>query len=105
MTPLAGLIFFPLIVQAIFYGLYFATFVHGVRWLIFDDEGWSFRENINSSMLAVSIIIFLLSTASLGITSSTLDAAAGSRELEAMHRTIIGVCKTNSAKDGIHIGS
>ena len=58
---------FPPIAQAILYGVYLATLVHCLRWLIFDDEGWHQREKIKRPMLIISIVLFSLSTADLGI--------------------------------------
>ena len=54
-------------VQALLYGLYLVTLVHCLRWLLFADNGWSYRKDINRPMLIVTVVIFLLSTASLGM--------------------------------------
>ena len=53
------------IIQALLYGLYVVTLVHCLRWLLYSDEGWSYREDINWPMLTIAVVIFLLSTASL----------------------------------------
>jgi hypothetical protein len=55
------------VVQALLYGLYVATLVHCLRWLLYNDKDWSYRKDINWPMLAVTVVIFLLSTASLGL--------------------------------------
>ena len=60
-----GLIF--LFIQAIFYGLYIATLLHCLRWLIFTDGGWKPRDKVNKLMLTSSVLIFILSTMNLGI--------------------------------------
>jgi hypothetical protein len=52
-------------IQALLYGLYVATLAHCLRWLLFDDDGWSHRKDINWRMLIITVIIFLFSTASL----------------------------------------
>ena len=59
-----GLIF--LFLQAVFYGLYIATLLHCLRWLIFTDGGWKPRDRVNKLMLTSSVLIFLLSTMNLG---------------------------------------
>ena len=54
------------ITQALLYGLYIATLVHCLRWLLFsDEENWSLRKDVNWRMLIIAVVIFLLSTASL----------------------------------------
>ena len=55
-----------LFVQSIFYGLYSATFVHCIRWLVFVDDGWKFREKMNWFMILVTSLLFIFSTANLG---------------------------------------
>jgi hypothetical protein len=52
-------------IQAAFYGLYVATLIHCLRWLVFADEGWKQRDGVNKLMLITTIIIFLLSTVNL----------------------------------------
>lgn len=52
-------------IQAILFGLYVGTLSHCLRWLLYDDEGWSYRKNINWPMLAIAFIIFLFSAGSL----------------------------------------
>ena len=60
-------------VQAIMYGMYATTFVHCLRWLLFDDEGWKLRQRINWSLLVASILLFLLSTTDLALTLKSLN--------------------------------
>ena len=57
----------PLFAQAIMYGLYVGTFVHCLRWLLFDDNDWNIRKKINWSMLTIGIILFSLMTINLWI--------------------------------------
>ena len=79
-----------LIVQALFYGLYVATLVHCLRWLLFDDEGWSHRKDINWPMLTTAVAIFLFTTASIGmvfqdilvVSIPTLIAKVSARKLQ-----------------------
>jgi hypothetical protein len=59
------------IVQALLYGLYLATLAHCLRWLLFDDEGWSRRKDINWRMLVIAVVIFLFSTAYLYMVAPT----------------------------------
>ncbi|PFH46295.1 hypothetical protein AMATHDRAFT_7996 [Amanita thiersii Skay4041] len=56
-----------LFVQALLYGLYIATFLHCLRWLIFKDEGWDLRKEVNWPKLFVTLIIFGLSTSQLAL--------------------------------------
>ena len=66
MNPVESWIF-GVTLQALLYGLYVGTLAHCLRWLLFDDEGWSHRKNVNWAMLTVTIFIFLLSTGSLAM--------------------------------------
>ncbi len=59
--------FIPLFSQAVLYGLYLPTFVHSLRWLLFDDEGLDVRKKISWQMLSITIIFFLFMTAVIGI--------------------------------------
>ena len=52
-------------IHALLYGLYIATLSHCLRWLLYDDEGWSPRKRVSWAMLTVTVVIFLLSTGSL----------------------------------------
>ncbi|KAM6504121.1 hypothetical protein JOM56_001064 [Amanita muscaria] len=54
-------------VHAVFFGVYIATFFQCLRWLIFVDEGWTKRNDIKWTILIVTLMIFALSTADLGI--------------------------------------
>ena len=58
-----------LFVQSIMYGLYAATLLHCLRWLVVEDGGWSFRpwSKINWRMLAPTMLVFAFSTASIAI--------------------------------------
>jgi len=55
------------ICQALLYGLYVATSLHCLRWLLYNDEGWSQRKDINWPMLTIAVAIFVFSTASVGM--------------------------------------
>ncbi|KAM6499094.1 hypothetical protein JOM56_004602 [Amanita muscaria] len=67
MSSLGELVIIPLFVQAILYGLYLASLVHCLRWLIFNDQGWTPRRHINWFMLSTTIIIFSLLTIDFGL--------------------------------------
>ena len=56
-----------LFIQAILFGLYLATLVHYLRWLVFADEGWKSREKINKPMLIVAILLFALTFVAFAI--------------------------------------
>ncbi|KAM6501626.1 hypothetical protein JOM56_001603 [Amanita muscaria] len=53
-----------LFVQAILYGTYIATLLHGLRWHLYEDEG---RSKVKRAMTIVAIVIFMFSTIDLGI--------------------------------------
>ena len=59
---------FALFTQAALYGLYVATLIHCLRWLVYTDEGWKRRDRVNKLMLTATIIIFLCSTVNLVLT-------------------------------------
>jgi hypothetical protein len=67
MLSLFELNFIPLFVGAILYGQYLATTIHSVRWLVFDAEGLNVRKKISWKMLSITIILFILMTAAIGI--------------------------------------
>jgi hypothetical protein len=56
-----------MIVQAILTGLYITTFFHCLRWLVFTDEGWRLRKNIDWPILSVTVLVFILTYTSLVI--------------------------------------
>ena len=66
-ATLFQLTFIPLFVQAILYGLYLATFIHCLRWVLFDDECLNIREKISWEMLSIVVLFFVLMTAIIGI--------------------------------------
>ncbi|KAM6492253.1 hypothetical protein JOM56_011977 [Amanita muscaria] len=56
------------IAEALLYGIYVATFIRCLRWLIFTDEGWKLREKIpgpSLTMAFATIFFFLASTTNL----------------------------------------
>lgn len=52
-------------IQSILYGLYIATFVECLRWLMFENEGWKLRrcKQMRWSFIIIAIIVFAISTA------------------------------------------
>ncbi|KIL69150.1 hypothetical protein M378DRAFT_157375 [Amanita muscaria Koide BX008] len=48
---------------AVFFGLYSASFIHCVRWLLFEDEGWRIRKKLNWTLVTTTLLVFFLSTA------------------------------------------
>ena len=54
-----------LFTQAAFYGLYGATLIHCLRWLIFADDGWKMRDRVDKLVLITTILVFLFSTVNL----------------------------------------
>ncbi|KIL61473.1 hypothetical protein M378DRAFT_82541 [Amanita muscaria Koide BX008] len=56
------------IAEALLYGIYVATFIRCLRWLIFTDEGWKLRGKIpgpSLTMTFATIFFFLASTTNL----------------------------------------
>ncbi|KIL59928.1 hypothetical protein M378DRAFT_131077 [Amanita muscaria Koide BX008] len=49
------------VVRAILFGLYSASFIHCVRWLLFEDEGWRVRKKVSWSLVTTTLLIFFLS--------------------------------------------
>ena len=68
-------------VQVVLHGLYLGSFVHCLRWLIYDDEGWRLRVNINRSMLAITLLLFLLYAAEFGTSICTVLAFVSGDDL------------------------
>ncbi|KIL60804.1 hypothetical protein M378DRAFT_130387 [Amanita muscaria Koide BX008] len=56
------------VIQSVLFGLYLATLGHCVRWLLYDDQGWKLRKQVNWLILSITIVVFLLSSADLGVT-------------------------------------
>ena len=58
-----------LFMQAALYGVYMVTFAHCLRWLFYEDQGWTPRrpKYVRKHTLIVALSFFLLSTASVGI--------------------------------------
>ncbi|PFH47649.1 hypothetical protein AMATHDRAFT_6566 [Amanita thiersii Skay4041] len=54
-------------VQAVFSGLYVATFLQCIRWLAFSNQGWAIRDRISWLLLTMTCCIFALSIANLAI--------------------------------------
>jgi hypothetical protein len=67
MYPYADVVLISLFTQAALYGLYVATLIHCLRWLLYTDDGWKQRDGVNRIMLTAAILIFLLSTINLGL--------------------------------------
>ncbi|KAF9450648.1 hypothetical protein P691DRAFT_809931 [Macrolepiota fuliginosa MF-IS2] len=53
-------------VGALAFGLYFATLLTCIRWLLFVDEGWRLRKTIRWTILSVTFFIFGFNVAYLG---------------------------------------
>ena len=84
MISYSGVAVLAMTVHAILYGVYVAIYFHCLRWLIYADDGWCMRKNINLPLLAVTLLIFGLLTTDLGISlESTLKSL--SDEVETFH--------------------
>ena len=64
-----------LFVQAILYGLYTASFVYCLRWLLLTDEGCTLRKDFNWLMVVVSMLIFMSQTTDIAISAVMTIAA------------------------------
>ena len=99
MVPESEAFVIPLFVQSVMFGSYVATLVHCLRWLLFDDEGWKMREKINWGMLIITILVFLFSTANLGISlQMTIGFFLGSDLLALNKMSIANVCTPNHVR-------
>lgn len=58
-------------VQAVLYGVYVATFLHCLRWLLFTKEGWRLQRKVNWPMLVIPMNLFVLETIGLGLNFAT----------------------------------
>ena len=81
-----------LIVRSVVYGLYIASLVHCLRWLLFKDEEKKFRDDIDWRLVSISVFIFFFITTALGMTSQiTLDISQRDYHCSAMF-AIVKVC-------------
>ena len=92
MHPSGKKIAIDVFVQAILYGLYVATFVHCLRWLIYTDDGWRRRDRVNKLMLTATILIFMLTTMDLGIAFRYVFASIRA-ENPSPGTGVVGVCE------------
>jgi len=80
MTPTNEAEVIATFVQAILYGLYIATLAHCLRWIMYNDEGWQLRKTINWHLVSLTMLIFALSTADLGVLLQiTIDDVVGQK--------------------------
>ncbi|KIL56988.1 hypothetical protein M378DRAFT_16570 [Amanita muscaria Koide BX008] len=84
-------------VQAILYGFYIATLLLCIRWLLYDDEGWSLRKRVSWPMVVVATIIFLFSTTSLGTSLwRTIAAIIGGDKVMAQRLNLVNGAMENA---------
>ncbi|KAM6499143.1 hypothetical protein JOM56_004651 [Amanita muscaria] len=71
-TQLAFLV--AAIVQAFLYGLYLVSLAHALRWLLYEEEGWSLRSRskVNWPLSIITIILFVFSTMDVAFIISRL---------------------------------
>ena len=53
--------------QALLVGVYFASFLLCLRWLIFSDDGGTLRKTIHWPFLIITVLLFAFSVTSLGL--------------------------------------
>ena len=92
---------FGLFTQAALYGVYVATLIHCLRWLVYTDEGWKQRGRVNRLMLITTILIFLCSTTNLFLALSSQSYIMG----DPWDSNIVGLLVTQVCKyHGWHLG-
>ena len=57
--------------QALVTGIYFATFLVCLRWLVFSDDGGTVRKRIHWPLLTIAIVLFAFSVTDFGISLQT----------------------------------
>jgi len=81
--------------QALLTGVYFASFLLCLRWLIFSDEGGTLRKPIRRPFLIVTLILFAFSVTSLGLCLRRVllfSQDASLTSTSAFYMAIINVC-------------
>ena len=58
---------YSLFILCVLYGIYVATLVSCLRWLLYEDEGWKLRKKVVRPILAVTLLVFACLTAYLSI--------------------------------------
>ena len=99
MYTLPEITLISLFTQATLYGLYVATLIHCLRWLIYTDDGWKQRDRVNKLMLITTILIFLLSTANLALLLPFQLDIIEDPNIWSATEEVISVCKY----DGRHL--
>lgn len=80
-------------VQAILMGMYFASCLLCLRWLVFSDDGGALRGAIHWPFLSITLILFAISVADLGISlRATLLPSPLDLPTAVLYRNVIGVC-------------
>src|SRR6266576_1949986 len=73
-------------------GVYIASFLLCLRWLVFADKGGTLRKGINWILLIITIVIFDLSaTAYLIFLSSTVSKISKGRSIDNLNTTFVGL--------------
>ena len=79
--------------QALVMGVYVASFLLCLRWLVLSDKGRTLRKGINWSLLIITIVLFALSaTAFVIFFSSILPFLSKGRSIANLYTTFVGVC-------------
>ncbi|KAM6501607.1 hypothetical protein JOM56_001584 [Amanita muscaria] len=57
----------PLIAQALLYTLYLASLVYALRWLLYEEEGWTLKlqDKVNWGQLTITLVVFVFTTVDL----------------------------------------
>lgn len=59
-------------VATLFFGIYLCTLFSCLRWLLFADEGWRLRKNIDWVIVIIAILLCCFSAANLGLSFQTV---------------------------------
>jgi hypothetical protein len=46
--------------QAVLYGLYVATLIHCLRWLVYTNDGWKLRDRVDNKPILITIVVIFL---------------------------------------------
>jgi hypothetical protein len=82
-----------LFIEAALYGLYVATVIHCLRWLLYADDSWKLRDGVNKLMLITTILIFLLITVNIFLELQRHLFYTGNSNLWSVAEEVITVCK------------
>lgn len=63
---------FVVVFSSVAFGVSLVTLAHCLRWLLFVEQGWKLKTNINWTFLTAAILIAVLNTLCLGLNIRSL---------------------------------